>query len=101
MAVGTLFVRQRTLAECLKRRRVIPETDSEEEEGGGVSHHSSEGKSRVELALEGIWCGCGQNFAPQYPAVIYNPNRKSPGASIRGVGCQRASATSSGPRGCL
>ena len=51
---------------------------------------SSEGKSRVELALEGVYgCGCGQNFAPQYPAVIYKPNRKSPGASIRGVGCQR------------
>ena len=51
---------------------------------------SSEGKSRVELALEGVYgCGCGQNFAPQYPPVIYKPNRKSPGASIRGVGCQR------------
>jgi hypothetical protein len=32
---------------------------------------SSEGKSRVELALEGVYgCGCGQNFAPQYPPVI-------------------------------
>jgi predicted outer membrane repeat protein len=51
---------------------------------------SSEGKSRVELALGGIYgCGCGQNFAPQYPPVIYKPNRKSPGASIRGVRCQR------------
>jgi hypothetical protein len=27
MAAGTLFVRQRTLTEFLKRRRVIPETD--------------------------------------------------------------------------
>jgi hypothetical protein len=51
---------------------------------------SSEGKSRVELALEGIYgCGCGQNFAPQYPPVIYKPNRKSSAANIRGVGCQR------------
>jgi hypothetical protein len=47
MAAGTLFVRQRTLAECLKRKRVIPETDrsSEEEEGGGVSIDDTRGSS--------------------------------------------------------
>jgi hypothetical protein len=37
MTAGTLVVRQRTLVECMKKRRVvIPETDSDEEEGGSV-----------------------------------------------------------------
>ena len=36
IAAGTLVVRQRTLAECMKKRRAIAETDSDEEEGGSV-----------------------------------------------------------------
>jgi hypothetical protein len=31
-----VVVRQRTLAECMKKRRAIAETDSDEEEGGSV-----------------------------------------------------------------
>jgi hypothetical protein len=31
MAAGTLVVRQRTLVECMKKRRAIAETDSDEE----------------------------------------------------------------------
>jgi hypothetical protein len=39
-------VRQRTLAECLnKRRRAIHEADSDEEEGGGVSANDMRGSS--------------------------------------------------------
>jgi hypothetical protein len=34
IAAGTLVVRQRTCIACVKKRRVIPETDSDEEEGG-------------------------------------------------------------------
>jgi hypothetical protein len=36
IAAGTSGVRQRTLAECTKKRRVIAETVSDEEEGGSV-----------------------------------------------------------------
>jgi hypothetical protein len=45
MAAGTLVVRQRTLAECLKRRRVVAETDSDEEEGGSVIRDDTRGSS--------------------------------------------------------
>jgi hypothetical protein len=33
IAAGTLVVRQQTFVECVKKRRVIVETDSDEEEG--------------------------------------------------------------------
>jgi hypothetical protein len=33
IAAGTLVVRQKTFVECVKKRRVIVETDSDEEEG--------------------------------------------------------------------
>jgi hypothetical protein len=36
IAAGTLVVRQRTMAECMKKRRAIAETVSDEEEGGSV-----------------------------------------------------------------
>jgi hypothetical protein len=44
------------LAECLKRRRVIPETDSDEEEGGGVSIDDTRGSSSIELYMLRIVC---------------------------------------------
>jgi hypothetical protein len=36
IAAGTLVVRQRAFIECMKKRRVVPETHSGEEEGEGV-----------------------------------------------------------------
>jgi hypothetical protein len=35
-AAGNLVVRQQTFAECVKKRRVIVETDSDEEDGGNA-----------------------------------------------------------------
>ena len=104
MAAGTLVVRQRTLVECMKKRRVIHDTDSDEEEEARyirVEHCVHPAVPALDAATAAsaaaaATAAAATASAPAAPAVAVAPSAL-PGSDVLlpAAGAVHAAATSS------